>query len=296
MLQHATSFHPTTWAASVQPYNVYPDTPVHVYLYTQVRLYDGVLGPTRLGRAHAQLALNAAQQASVDLELEPADSPGHIRLNGQVALPGGSAAAAAAAAASSSGSSSGSSSSHGGAATLAAAPAAPGAAGSAASGVSAASGDSNGANSAAAVDGAADGNAASVTAAVTSAGSSRGSSSGPSSAGGVSAAGARATGSVSSGGSAASSGGAGGFEPLDLRLQIKDAGMSLLSTVLPAGTFQWQSGIANIQASWCWSETFGTAAFTVCCSSQVVLWRQRVRIRGSLCLAGQQRSTRAYDA
>lgn len=38
---------------------------------------------------------------------------------------------------------------------------------------------------------------------------------------------------------------AGGPEPLDMKLQIKDAGMSLISTVLPA--FQWQSGNASIQ-------------------------------------------------
>jgi autotransporter translocation and assembly factor TamB len=53
---------------------------------TQVRLADGALGSTRLARAQASLALSAAQQLSVDVELAPAEAAGHVRLSGALAL------------------------------------------------------------------------------------------------------------------------------------------------------------------------------------------------------------------
>jgi len=45
-----------------------------------LRLVDGALGRQRLARSTASLALNAAQQLALDVELAPADSHGHVRL------------------------------------------------------------------------------------------------------------------------------------------------------------------------------------------------------------------------
>jgi hypothetical protein len=53
-----------------------------------LKLLDGALGSQRLAKAAASLALNAAQQLSLDVQLAPADSHGHIKLAGSIDLAG----------------------------------------------------------------------------------------------------------------------------------------------------------------------------------------------------------------
>ncbi|WIA09845.1 hypothetical protein OEZ85_010059 [Tetradesmus obliquus] len=53
-----------------------------------LRLLEGALGSQRLAKAAASLALNAAQQLSLDVQLAPADSHGHIKLAGSIDLAG----------------------------------------------------------------------------------------------------------------------------------------------------------------------------------------------------------------
>jgi autotransporter translocation and assembly factor TamB len=55
-----------------------------------LKLLDGALGSQRLAKAAASLALNAAQQLSLDVQLAPADSHGHIKLAGSIDLAGDS--------------------------------------------------------------------------------------------------------------------------------------------------------------------------------------------------------------
>jgi hypothetical protein len=51
-----------------------------------LKLLDGALGSQRLAKAAASVALNAAQQLSLDVQLAPADSHGHIKLAGSIDL------------------------------------------------------------------------------------------------------------------------------------------------------------------------------------------------------------------
>jgi hypothetical protein len=53
-----------------------------------LKLLDGALGSQRLAKAAASLALNTAQQLSLDVQLAPADSHGHIKLAGSIDLAG----------------------------------------------------------------------------------------------------------------------------------------------------------------------------------------------------------------
>jgi hypothetical protein len=53
-----------------------------------LKLLDGALGSQRLAKAAASLALNTAQQLSLDVQLAPADSHGHIKLAGSIDLVG----------------------------------------------------------------------------------------------------------------------------------------------------------------------------------------------------------------
>jgi hypothetical protein len=59
----------------------------------KVKLLDGALGRQRLARSSASLALDAGQVLSMDVELAPADSHGHVKLAGSIDLLGGSSTA-----------------------------------------------------------------------------------------------------------------------------------------------------------------------------------------------------------
>lgn len=82
---------------------VYSNSPVSGLLYLRgtiggtlaqpqgevsLRLYDGALGPTRLSKAHAGMAIDERQVLSFEVDAAPADSrhPGHVQVSGVVPL------------------------------------------------------------------------------------------------------------------------------------------------------------------------------------------------------------------